>query len=414
MTPFQPSRTYGFVRSRQLEGTYPGSPRTGVWPITSLRIQRGWGCPPEGAWPHVPSQDGWPPSEPPDMDAQAENFRIGWYQRVCSLAECKRFIASGQSVLATLDVWDKWAEAPKGRIPQRSETDVPRGTHAVTLEGYSDVIGEFRFANCWGADWGDRGYGYIGYELLESIWQEGWSFTSPIDTKAPLGARPTLSEWAVEEPSGGILHCRELLDGDIRIGWAFAVVRNKVVHIEELFVKPQFRGKGYGAKLIRRFAKLAAEHNCDFRIWISCADLAKENLKVIDRIAHSLGLGLIPSGMRWAPVAAVPGFNTSPSIYDLPQYDPPAAIAPDTWKSVGELLTGGIAVAASNLLYQVIRSRVDSKNGRRIRVKSGDFELETTQLSEEQFLTLLGTIREAESKHQIKSKLLESGFTEKP
>ena len=30
------SRRYGFVRSRQLEGTFPGDPKTGVWPITSL------------------------------------------------------------------------------------------------------------------------------------------------------------------------------------------------------------------------------------------------------------------------------------------------------------------------------------------------------------------------------------------
>jgi hypothetical protein len=37
------SRLYGFVRSRQLDGTFPGDAGTGVWPITACRTERGWG-----------------------------------------------------------------------------------------------------------------------------------------------------------------------------------------------------------------------------------------------------------------------------------------------------------------------------------------------------------------------------------
>ncbi len=36
--PNQMGRLYGFVRSRQLEGTYPGDPATGVWVTTTLRV----------------------------------------------------------------------------------------------------------------------------------------------------------------------------------------------------------------------------------------------------------------------------------------------------------------------------------------------------------------------------------------
>ena len=45
MKEFQPSVMYNFVRSRQLEGTFPGDPLTGVWPITSYRVSRGMGVP---------------------------------------------------------------------------------------------------------------------------------------------------------------------------------------------------------------------------------------------------------------------------------------------------------------------------------------------------------------------------------
>ena len=57
-----PSRLFGFVRGRQLEGTFPGDRGTGVWPITAWRIRWGWGDPPEKAWPYEPSI--WPPAEP--------------------------------------------------------------------------------------------------------------------------------------------------------------------------------------------------------------------------------------------------------------------------------------------------------------------------------------------------------------
>ena len=40
-TEFRISAVYGFVRARQLEGTFPGDAATGVWPITVLRIGYG-------------------------------------------------------------------------------------------------------------------------------------------------------------------------------------------------------------------------------------------------------------------------------------------------------------------------------------------------------------------------------------
>ena len=49
---YPPSVRYGFVRARQLEGTFPGDKETGTWPITALRISYGWGMPPEEAWPY--------------------------------------------------------------------------------------------------------------------------------------------------------------------------------------------------------------------------------------------------------------------------------------------------------------------------------------------------------------------------
>jgi hypothetical protein len=123
---------YGFVRSRQLEGTFPGEKETGNWPITWLRVGYGWGFPPEECWP---DGDDWPPREPPDIDLVAKRYRLFWpYRRVRTIAQCKE--AAGDGVMVSLDITDKWAHPWRGVIPAPSSKDIrlPR-MHSVLLVG---------------------------------------------------------------------------------------------------------------------------------------------------------------------------------------------------------------------------------------------------------------------------------------
>ena len=73
MNGYRISTRYGFVRSRQLEGTFPGEKQTGTWPITSLRVSYGWGNLPEESWPYG---NDWPPKEPQDIDLIAKRYRL--------------------------------------------------------------------------------------------------------------------------------------------------------------------------------------------------------------------------------------------------------------------------------------------------------------------------------------------------
>jgi GNAT superfamily N-acetyltransferase len=293
---------YIFVRSRQLEGTFPGDPTAGTWPITALRILRGWGVPPEEDWPYDGDASAWPPIEPPRIDALAKDGRIGCYQRVRTLAECKKALSQNQSVLVSLDITDKWESAPQGRIPPLSPSDVSLGSHSVHLVGYDDGKSEIIFANSWGENWGDRGYGYIPYEIFEATWWEGWMLDragNQVPHKLQSGV--VQRTWGVTEHGGGVLHCCEFVnDGDERIAWAFAIEREGL-EIEELFVRPQFRRNGYGGRLTRSMAKLAAELGKRLRIWISYADTLPENLRTIERLSSPIGIRLQPSNLRWSP-----------------------------------------------------------------------------------------------------------------
>ncbi len=59
------------------------------------------------------------------------------------------------------------------------------------------------------------------------------------------------------------------------------------IHLEDLFVMPEYRGKGYGKAMIQRLAKIAVERNCERLEW-TCLDWNKPS------IDFYLSLGAVP------------------------------------------------------------------------------------------------------------------------
>lgn len=43
------------------------------------------------------------------------------------------------------------------------------GGHMLTIVGHSNVTNEYRYANSWGSEWGDGGFGIIGSDDLRII-----------------------------------------------------------------------------------------------------------------------------------------------------------------------------------------------------------------------------------------------------
>ena len=56
-------------------------------------------------------------------------------------------------------------------------------------------------------------------------------------------------------------------------------VGRKGLYLEDLFILPERRGKGYGKALLKHLAKLAVEHNCGRMEWI-CLDWNQPAIKV--------------------------------------------------------------------------------------------------------------------------------------
>jgi GNAT superfamily N-acetyltransferase len=249
----------------------------------------------------------WPPcDEPAGIDALARQNLGGWYQRVRSLYECKLVLAYHSPLLAVLDITDKWYDAPEGQIPEYDPSDVSVGTHSVCLLGYDDANQEIKFVNSWGPNWGDRGFGHISYATFERTWWEGWRQElrvkiHPTDSEPGLKVRKS----GIQEHGGGILHSRDIVGhNEERIAWTFAVERENSLDVEELFVKPEYRRRGFGKGLVRKLAQLADEVGLAPRIWVPYVDAAADNLAIAERLFSRLDVHVRQSPVRWAPLVA--------------------------------------------------------------------------------------------------------------
>ena len=83
-----------------------------------------------------------------------------------------------------------------------------------------------------------------------------------------------LNEWLFERKIAEVIFAVE--DG-VEVGFALffhnfsTFVGRAGLYLEDLYVKPEFRGKGYGKALLKKLAKIAVERNCGRMEW-TCLD----------------------------------------------------------------------------------------------------------------------------------------------
>lgn len=83
-----------------------------------------------------------------------------------------------------------------------------------------------------------------------------------------------LKEWLFERKVAEVIF---VMEDSVEVGFAlffhnFSTFLGKAgIYLEDLFVKPEYRGKGYGKALIKKLASIAAERNCGRLEW-SCLD----------------------------------------------------------------------------------------------------------------------------------------------
>jgi GNAT superfamily N-acetyltransferase len=300
-----PSRMYNFVRSRQLEGTYPGEPSTGIWISTSFRILKGWGAPTEDEWPYDGDASHWPPVEPRDIDVQAKAHRIFAYVRANTRNDFRDLLAQGLPVCTAVKIDDSWSRAPNGLIANPAMFD-SSGLHTIRLVGYDDGKGWFIFANSWGVTWGDGGYGYLPYEYFPSRFLEAWTIIDSGPSPNPKNAGIEERSWGIPNPLGGVLHGVEIIDWSIDelIGWAFAAETDGFLDIQELCVRPKWRRQACGGRIAADLKGRAAKLGVPLRAWVPHSDAGRRNRPQLLSIFRRLDISPGPSTVPWAAEVA--------------------------------------------------------------------------------------------------------------
>lgn len=99
-----------------------------------------------------------------------------------------------------------------------------------------------------------------------------------------------LKEWLFEKKKAQVLLA---IEGDVAVGIAlyfynFSTFLGRAgIYLEDLFVKKEYRGKGYGKALLKKLARIAVEEGCGRLEW-SCLDWNQPS------IDFYLSLGAIP------------------------------------------------------------------------------------------------------------------------
>ena len=84
----------------------------------------------------------------------------------------------------------------------------------------------------------------------------------------------TLETWIFDKQKAEVIF---VLEKEVEVGFALffhnfsTFLGRSGIYLEDLFVKPEFRGKGYGKALLKKLASIAVERDCGRLEWV-CLD----------------------------------------------------------------------------------------------------------------------------------------------
>lgn len=90
----------------------------------------------------------------------------------------------------------------------------------------------------------------------------------------------TLEEWLFDKQKAEVIFA---LEGEKEVGFAlffhnFSTFLGRAgIYLEDLFVKPDYRGKGYGKAILQKLAQIAIERGCGRLEWV-CLDWNKPSI----------------------------------------------------------------------------------------------------------------------------------------
>lgn len=170
---FSPAFTFNL--GKQLQAAKYGNTsmdcQAGLMIPVALDLLRDKGAVPWARFPYDASRcDRLPTAEENSLAGRA---RIGGWSTLESRDAVRQALAQSRPVVFSMSLGQPfftWSGKQTYTYTTSSPTD---GLHAMTIVGYDDEKSAFRVINSWGADWGDQGYFWLGYDSFDALarWQ---------------------------------------------------------------------------------------------------------------------------------------------------------------------------------------------------------------------------------------------------
>ena len=201
----QPSRNFVYYNARANDSP-PGTNsdngteiRSGLQGVSNT----GSGFCPESMWGYQSSTVFAKP--PVTCYAAAAPNVIGVYQAVNQdRITIQSALAGGQPIIFGIEVFKSMMSddvAKTGIVPSPASTDKPIGGHAILMVAANNAAQQYKFLNSWGEDWGDKGYGYLPFQFVESSYTASDFYVVESVTlgPAPVGVVDPKSWWNILE-----------------------------------------------------------------------------------------------------------------------------------------------------------------------------------------------------------------------
>ena len=157
----------------------------GTFLETTIYVARQFGAPPESLWPYKSLDRKLPPGVTwADLDRAAAGYKARLTQ-IPDLDGTLGALTKGMPVIVAASAAESWGSdvsTRTGLIKPAGADEHILGATVITIVAYDPATQRFKFANNWGAAWGDKGFGYFDSADAKAILllQTGlWSVTVP-------------------------------------------------------------------------------------------------------------------------------------------------------------------------------------------------------------------------------------------
>lgn len=167
------SRLFIYYQARLMEGTVKSD--AGAYIRDCVKSCNKLGAPAESLWSYDAKKFAVNPVLPAYTDATKR--RVTGYQRCADFTAVKDALTAGNPVIIGFNVYSSFLSAGVTKTGMMSYPNTRSerllGGHAVCLVGYDDSTNRFIAKNSWGTLWGDRGYFYMPYSVIQNTNMSG-------------------------------------------------------------------------------------------------------------------------------------------------------------------------------------------------------------------------------------------------